>query len=133
MIFAALLALLWAIIMPFHYVIFNWNNETRFGNARHKEQGYRHMLTFFCTGRDIDCLELFSDKTWTFFILLLSFLLFKAVKSYSWLSDLFKFIIMSQFYLVEEVLLCVFETENHFSTCSVMTVLRRSHSNLRVS
>lgn len=63
MIFPAVPALLWTIIMSFHYVIFNWNNGTSIGNARHKEQGYRHMMTFFCTGGNIDCLGLSSDKT----------------------------------------------------------------------
>ena len=52
MIFAAVPVLLWAIIMSFYYVVFNWNNETPLGNAGHKEQGYRHMLTFFCIGGD---------------------------------------------------------------------------------
>lgn len=110
MIFAAVPALLWAIIMSLHYVIFNWNNETSIGNARHKGLSYRHMLTFCFTGGNTDCLGLSSDKTWTFSILLLSSLLFKAVKAYSWLSDLFKFI-TSQFYLVEEITSC-----KHFST-----------------
>lgn len=58
------------------------------------------MLTF-CSAVG----ERFFRVILNLFILLLSSLLFKAVNTYSWLFDLFNFIIMSQFYLVEEILL----------------------------